>query len=90
MGTLDPNSLTRSQYKRALLAINLIKEKLSRKLKEFVFADVRPQRFYITKGDASPTTISLKALFNSLVVDVHEGIDVEILMYLGHTPTLTC
>ena len=53
MGELKPDSLTRSQNKVALRAVNLIKEKLSVKLNGRTCADGRPQRCYITKEDAS-------------------------------------
>ena len=53
MGALKPESLTRSQNKVALRAINLIKEKLSVKLNGRTCAGGRPQRCYITKEDAS-------------------------------------
>ena len=41
-------------------------------------ADGRPHRCYITKEDASLLTISLEALFVSLIIDAREGINVEI------------
>ena len=45
--------------------------------------DGRTQRLYIYKEDASSPTISLESLFNSLIIDEHEGIDVVILDVLG-------
>ena len=42
MGALNPDSLTISQKKGALRAINLIKEKRSGKLKGRMFTDERP------------------------------------------------
>ena len=39
MGALNPDSLTISQNKGALMVINLIKEKWSRKLKGMIYAD---------------------------------------------------
>ena len=78
MRAMNPDSLTRSHNKGALRAINLIKEKRSRKLKGKTCADERPQRCYITKEDASSPTISLEALFPSLIIYAHEGRDVGI------------
>ena len=78
MRSLNPDSLTISQNKVALRYINLIKEKRSRTIKGRVCADVRPQRCYITKEDASSPTISLESLFASLIINAHEGIDVVI------------
>ena len=73
MGKLNPVSLTRSQKKVALMSINSIKEKLSRKIKGRTCADGRPQRCYITKEDTSSTTISLEDLFTILIIDENEG-----------------
>ena len=56
----------------------MMKEKLSRKLKGRTCADGRPQRCYITKEDASSSTISLEDFFIGLIVDAHEVRDVEI------------
>ena len=78
MGSLNPDSRTISQKKGALSAINLIKEKRSGKLKGRTCANVRPQRCYITKEDASSPTIYLEYSFTSLIVTVHEGRDVVI------------
>ena len=83
MESLNPESLTRSQKKGALRAINPIKEKWSGKLKGRTCADGRPQRCYITKEDAPLPTIPLKALFTSLIIDAHIGIDVEIFVVPG-------
>ena len=49
MGSLNPDSLTRSQKKESPRAINSIKEKRSRKLKRRTCADGRPQGCYKTK-----------------------------------------
>ena len=78
MGALKPDSLTISHKKGALRAINLIKEKQSRKLKMRTCADGRPQRWYTTKEDASLSTISLEDFFTSLIIYAHKGIEVAI------------
>ena len=73
MEVLDPDSLIISQKKVALRAINPIKEKQSRKLKGRTCAYGRPQIYFIAKEYASSPTISLKALFTSLIIYAHEG-----------------
>ena len=78
MGELNPESLTRSQNKGSLRAIDSIKEKRSGKLKGRTCADGIPQRFYITKEDASSLTIYLEALFTILIINAHGGRDVVI------------
>ena len=49
LGALDPDSLTISQKKVSLQAINLIKEKRGRKLEGRACTYGQPQSFYITK-----------------------------------------
>ena len=78
MKGLNPGSLTRSQKRGALRAINSIKEKRRGKLKGRTCADGQPQRCYKTKEDSSSPTISLEALFTILIIDAQEGRDVEI------------
>ena len=77
MGALNPDSIIILHKKGTPRAINLIKEKRSGKLKGRMCVYGQPQRCYITKEDASSPTISMEDLFNILVIDVHEGRDVE-------------
>ena len=61
VGVLEPGILTTSQNKGVLREINILKEKRIRKLEGKTCAYRRPQRFYITKEDASsPSTPQLK------------------------------
>ena len=78
MGALKPDSLKISQKKGELRAINLVKEKRSRKLKGRTCTYGQPQRYFLNKGDASLPNISLEALFTSLIINAHEGRDVAI------------
>ena len=78
MEELNPNSLTILHQKGALMAINLIKEKLSGKLKRRTCADGRPHICYKTKEYTSYLTIPLEAFFTRLIIDAHEGIDMAI------------
>ena len=59
-------------------AVNLTKENRSRKIKGRTCADGRPQRFYITKEDASSLNISPEFFLNSLIINENEGRDVAI------------
>ena len=69
MRELNLDSLTISQKKGALRAINLIKEKWSGKLRGRTCVYGRPQRCYTTKEDASLPKISLEAFCTSLIFD---------------------
>ena len=73
---LDPNTLTSTQRKHALRAINLIKEKRCGKLKGRTVADGRPQRTLYDKADTTSPTVSTDALMLSLMIDAAEHRDV--------------
>ena len=70
--------LTTSNKRRALRAINLIKEKRCSKIKGRICADGRWQRTYTSREEASSLTISLKSLMALLLIDAHEERDVAI------------
>ena len=70
--------LTTYNKRRALRAINLIKEKRCGKIKGRTCADGRPQRAYTPREEASSPTISLESLMALLLIDAHEGRDVAI------------
>ena len=77
MGEIYPGSITAT--KRAVTrSIKLIKENSYGKLKGRTCTDVRQQRCYISKEDASSLAISLNPLFTSIIIDAHEGGDVVI------------
>ena len=88
MEAMEPNIFTISQKKGALWAINLIKEKQSRKIKGRTCADGRPQICYIPKEDAPSLTICLEDLFNRLIIDAHKGRHLDFLISLGHKSTI--
>ena len=72
-----------SQSKKigALQAIKLMKEKKRcEKLKGRKCTDGRPQICYIHKEEVSYTTISLDQPLTSIIIDKHEGRDLEMLM----------
>ena len=73
----DAASLTPLEKKKALPAVNLIKEKYGGVLKGRTCADGSGQRKYLKqdKTVASPTA-GLESLFVSLLVDAYEGRDV--------------
>jgi KUP system potassium uptake protein len=77
-GKVDPDTLTHEQKKKALRAINLIKEKRCGKIKGRTVADGRPQRDYIPREEATSPTVSTESLMASLVIDAFEGRDVAI------------
>ena len=68
--------LTNEQKRRALRAINVIKEKRCGKIKGRTVADGRPQRALYTKEETSSPTVSTDALLLTLLVDAHEKRDV--------------
>ena len=74
---IDPTSLSFSEKKRALPAVNLIKEKWNGDLKGRTCADGSRQRRYLKQDEsvASPTA-SLESLIVTLLIDAYEGRDV--------------
>jgi len=78
VGPLDPDKLTPEQKRKALPAVNLIKEKRNGIIKGRTCADGSPQRGYIPREKATSATLSLDALLVSLVIDAMEGRDVAI------------
>ena len=60
------------------MAINLIKEKPSGKLKGRTCADGQHQICYTTKEDVYSPTIYLEDFFTNLIINAHEGIKVAI------------
>ena len=75
----DPTKLTSTKKKEALEAVNLNKEKRTGTIRGRTSANGRKQRSFLKDGEefTSPT-ISLEAIFRSLVIDVHEGRDIAI------------
>ena len=71
---IDPTSLSFSEKKRALPAVNLIKEKWNGDLKGRTCADGSRQRRYLKQDEsvASPTA-SLESLIVTLLIDAYEG-----------------
>jgi hypothetical protein len=73
---LDASTLTASQKREALRAVNLIKEKRSGKLKGRTCAEGRSQRSKYTKEETTSPTVSTDALMISLMIDAKERCDV--------------
>ena len=74
---VDPDKLFVDEKNKALNAVNLIKEKRDGKIKGKTCANGSTQRKYL-KDDDSVTfpTVSLEALFVTLVIDAYEGRDI--------------
>ena len=70
--------LTIDNKRRALRAINLIKDKRCGKIKGRTCADGRPQRAYTPREELSSPTIALESLMATLLLDAHEERDVAI------------
>jgi hypothetical protein len=73
---VDATTITNEQKRKALRAINLIKEKRCGKLKGRTCADGRPQRGQYTKEETASPTVSNDALMLSLMIDALEKRDV--------------
>ena len=75
----DANTLSIEEKRKALRAINLIKEKRNGTLKGRTCADGSSQRQYLKQDEsvASPTA-SLESILTTLLIDAHEGRDVAI------------
>ena len=76
MEKVSYNSLTTEQKKRALRAINLIKEKRNGVLKGRTVADGRAQRAYVPREEATSPALGHETLIASAVVDAFERRDV--------------
>ena len=72
LGRLPPEKITPEQKRKALRAINLIKEKRCGKLKGRICADGSTQRKYIPREEASSPTLSLEALMALLLINAFE------------------
>jgi hypothetical protein len=78
-GKQDPNELTFEDKKRALEAVNLIKEKRSGIIKGRTCANGSKQKRYLKRGETiSSPTVSTEALMATLAIDIKEGRDVAI------------
>ena len=75
--------LSRQEKYRALRAVNLIKEKRCGKIKVRMCVDGSRQCNYIPRKEATSPTISLEALFASLLIDVNERRVVQTFDVLG-------
>jgi hypothetical protein len=78
-GKQDANELTIEEKKRALEAVNLIKEKRSGVIKGRTCANGSKQKRYLKRGETiSSPTVSVEALMGTLAIDIKEGRDVAI------------
>ena len=81
---VDPKKLTRLDIEKALEAVNLIKEKRSGEIKGRTCANGSQQWRYLKKYETvSSPTLSLEALFATLIIDVFEKRDIAIFDVLG-------
>ena len=71
-GRVAYESLTVEEKKKALRAINLIKEKRCGKLKGRACADGSVQRVYVPRDEASSPTLSLESLLALLITFGYE------------------
>ena len=71
---IDPSSLTNEDKRRALDAVNLIKEKRNGKFKGRTCANGAKQRRFVKEGRIiSSPTASLESILATLVIDAYEG-----------------
>ena len=79
MGPQDASVLTNEEKKRALEAVNLIKEKRTGKIKGRTCANGSKQKRYLKRGETiSSPTVSLEAMTGTLAIDIKEDRDVAI------------
>lgn len=76
MGFFRYDELTEEQKRKALRAINLIKEKRNGVLKGRTVADGRGQRGYVPQEEATSPALGLDPYIPSLLIDGFEGRDV--------------
>ena len=73
------DTLTEEQRRRALHYLMFLKEKRCGKIKGRGCANGKPQRKYIEKDDAASPTVSIEAVFLSLLIDANEERDVAVI-----------
>ena len=83
IGRTNPDKLMSDDKRRALLAINLIKEKRCGRIKGRAVADGSTHRKFVPREEATSPTASLEAQMAALLIDVHKDRDVAIFDVLG-------
>ncbi len=79
VGPQDPSLLTDEEKRRALEAVNLIKEKRSGKIKGRTCANGSKQKRYLKRGESiSSPTMGVEAMTGTLAIDIKEDRDVAI------------
>ena len=73
------DDLTEEQRRAALHYLMFLKEKRCGKIKGRGCANGKPQRMYIDKDDAASPTVSIEAVFLSLLIDAQEQRDVAVI-----------
>ena len=76
-GAVDSDKIDMGEKKKVLRAINLIKEKRCGQIKGRTVADGSQQRKYVSRDETTSPTMSLQALFATLIIDVQEGRKVQ-------------
>ena len=79
MGSLQPKTLTRAQRKRTLSYLMYLKWKSTGRIKGRGCADSRKQREYITRQEATSSTVSTEAVLMTAIFDASEGREVAII-----------
>ena len=72
LGGFDPHTLTMDQKKKALKAVNLIKQKCDGKVKGRMCANGAPHRPFVPREEARSKTMTLEALLCSMMIDAYE------------------
>ena len=70
---IDPMSLTMEQKRKALRAVNLIKQKRNFVIKGRMCANGAPHRKFVPREEARSPTISLEALIATMMIDAFKG-----------------
>jgi hypothetical protein len=78
LGRINVDALSPEQKRKALRAVNLIKEKRCGKIKGRTVADGSVQRKYVPREEASSPTLSLEALMGVLLINSFEERDVAV------------
>jgi len=79
VGPQDASLLTEEEKRRALEAVNLIKEKRTGKIKGRTCANGSKQKRYLKRGETiSSPTVSLEAMTGTMAIDIKEDRDVAI------------
>ena len=69
----DSNALSKDEKRKSLLEVKFIRDKICGIIRRRTCTEGMPQRNYISREEATSSTISIERLFAYLIIDAHNG-----------------